>query len=260
MRKAGMAFLEGPRTQHTGSSGFAAGGGAGNSSFSGVLLEPNGRDRGPDERGFVPARKLRKSDRVRLPDQPTPLSPPLDDAELSERLAQGDRWAQEAFYRKYVQVVWGLALRLMGNRADAEDVLQDTFAEALRDAGQMRDRRVLRSWLMSVTVHQAHRRFRRRRLLRSLGLERGERMDALEQQACRGTGPEAAAELRKLAQLLERLPARRRIAWCLRFMEGCSLDEVAEYCACSLATAKREISAAHAQIKQHLDIAEPSDA
>ena len=207
----------------------------------------------------MPATKARKTDRARLPDQPTLLSPPLDDAELSERLAQGDRWAQEAFYRKYVQVVWGLALRLMGNRADAEDVLQDTFAEALRDAGQMRDRRVLRGWLMSVTVHQAHRRFRRRRLLRSLGLERGERVHALEEQASHASGPEAAAELRKLANLLEQLPARRRIAWCLRVMEGCSLDEVAEYCACSLATAKRDISAAHAQIRRHLDIEEPRD-
>lgn len=211
-------------------------------------------------RGTVRATKLRKPERVRSPDEPTPLSPPLDDAELSERLAQGDRWAQEAFYRKYVQVVWALALRLMGNRADAEDVLQDTFAEALRDAGQMRDRRVLRSWLMSVAVHQAHRRFRRRRLLRRLGLERREHAYALEQHASGAAGPETATELRKLAQVLEQLPARRRIAWCLRAMAGCSLEEVAEYCACSLATAKRDISAAHAEIRRHLDIEEPSDA
>lgn len=203
--------------------------------------------------------KLKRSGRVGPPSEPTPLSPPLDDAELSERLAQGDRWAQEAVYRKYVQVVWGLALRLMGNRADAEDVVQDTFAEALRDAGQMRDRRMLRGWLMGVTVHQAHRRFRKRRLLQKLGLDRGERTHMLDEQAGRSLDPELATDLRKLGQRLEQLPPRRRIAWCLRYMEGCSLEEVAQYCACSLATAKREISAAHATLRDVLDIEEASD-
>jgi RNA polymerase sigma-70 factor (ECF subfamily) len=202
----------------------------------------------------VPAFKARKSQRVRAASEPTPLSPPLEDAELTERLAAGDRWAQEAFYRKYVALVWGVSLRLMGNRADAEDVVQDTFAEALRDAKQMRDRGVVRGWLMSVTVHQAHRRFRRRRLLRKLGLDRNEDAASLDTLASGETDPELRMELRKLGELLAGLPARRRIAWTLRFVEGCSLEEVAEYCACSLATAKRDIGAAQAVIQVHVAV------
>jgi RNA polymerase sigma-70 factor (ECF subfamily) len=201
----------------------------------------------------VSAFKARKSQVVRGASEPTPLSPPLEDGELAERLAAGDRWAQEAFYRKYVALVWGVSLRLMGNRADAEDVLQDTFAEALRDAKQMRGRGVIRGWLMSVTVHQAHRRFRRRRLLRKFGLDRSEEV-SLDTFASRDTNPEHLAELRKLGELLATLPARRRIAWTLRFVEGCSLEEVAEYCACSLATAKRDIGAAQAVIEVHVAI------
>jgi RNA polymerase sigma-70 factor (ECF subfamily) len=202
----------------------------------------------------VSASKARKSHLVRGASEPTPLSPPLDDSELTERLAAGDRWAQEAFYRKYVALVWGVSLRLMGNRADAEDVVQDTFAAALRDAKQMRDRGVIRGWLMSVTVHQAHRRFRRRRLLRKFGLDRSEDLATLDTIASRDTNPEQVAELRKLGELLATLPARRRIAWTLRFVEGCSLEEVAEYCACSLATAKRDIVAAQAVIEVHVAI------
>ncbi|HKP60644.1 MAG TPA: RNA polymerase sigma factor [Polyangiales bacterium] len=207
----------------------------------------------------MPAFKARKPDRFSEAPEPTPLAPPLDDAELAERLASGDRWAQEAFYRKYVQLVWGVSLRLMGNRADAEDVVQDTFAEALRDARQMRDRSVIRGWLMSVAVHQAHRRFRRRRLLRTLGLERGHDATSLDALASRQAGPEQLAELRRLSELLARQPTRRRIAWTLRYIEGCSLDEVAEYCGCSLATAKRDISAAHDEIRRHVDIEEALD-
>jgi RNA polymerase sigma-70 factor (ECF subfamily) len=202
----------------------------------------------------VPAFRARKSDRVGVAPEPTPLSVPLDDLELSERLAAGDGWAQEAFYRKYVGLVWGVSLRLMGNRPDAEDVLQDTFAEALRDAKQLRGRGVVRSWLMSVTVHQAHRRFRRRRLLRKLGLDRSEATETLDGLASPDTGPELQLELRKLGELLATLPVRRRIAWTLRYVEGCSLEEVAGYCGSSLATAKRDIAAAQVLIQAHVNV------
>jgi len=207
----------------------------------------------------VPAFEARKQKRVRRASEPTPLAPPLEDAELALRLAEGDRWAQEAFYRKYVQLVWGVSLRLMGNRADAEDVVQDTFAEALRDAKQLRDGRMFRRWLMSIAVHQAHRRFRRRRLLRTLGLDRGEEAVTLDALASPLAGPDVAIELRKLGEVLQALPPRRRIAWSLRMLEGCSLDEVADLCGCSLATAKRDILAAHRALRAHVDIAEVPD-
>lgn len=207
----------------------------------------------------VPVTKLRRSGRVRQPPEPTPLAPPLSDAALSERLAQGDRWAQEAVYRKYVQVVWGLALRLMGNRADAEDVVQATFAEVLGDARQARERRMLRCWLVGVAVQQAQRKLRRRRVLRALGFERGEHTHRLDEQAGRSLDSELASDLRTLGELLDRMTTRRRVAWCLRYMEGCSLDEVASYCACSLVVAKRELNAAQRAVQQHFTIAEPSD-
>ena len=186
---------------------------------------------------------------------PTVLLDPIDDGELAERLASGDAWAKEALYRKYVHVVFGLALRLLGQRADAEDVVQDTFAEALRDARQVRNRGALRSWLMSVAVHQVHRRFRRRRLLRLLGLDRDEE-PALDALASGDTCAEQRLELRLLGQVLAALPANERMAWSLRFVEGCSLDEVARYCDCSLATAKRRIGRAQRSVARHVHIEE----
>ena len=208
----------------------------------------------------MPATKLRSSGRLRQPPEPTPLAPPLSDAALSERLADGDRWAREAVFRKYVGAVWGLALRLMGNRAAAEEVVQETFAEVLHDAQQARERRMLRSWLVGVAVQHARRRLQRQRLLRALGFERAGHAHRLDQQVSRSLDAALASDLRKLGERIDRMTPRRRIAWCLRYMEGCSVDEVASYCACSLATAKRELSAAQATLRQHLDIAEPGDA
>jgi RNA polymerase sigma-70 factor (ECF subfamily) len=177
-----------------------------------------------------------------------------DDEELAERLARGDAWAGEALYRKYVAAVWGLALRMTGDRSEAEDIVQDTFAEALRDAGAVRDRRALRSWLLSVAVHQAHRRFRKRRLLRVLGLDGRSEAPLLEGLAAHDAPGDVVLDLRLVSRVLRRLPAELRIAWTLRYVEGCSLEEVAAYARCSLATAKRRIAAAQARVAVHVHV------
>ena len=182
-----------------------------------------------------------------------------DDAELAERLARGDAWAREALYRKYVAAVWGLALRLTGDRCEAEDIVQDTFAEALRDAPALRDRRALRSWLLSVTVHQAHRRFRRRRLLRTLGLDGGSDAPLLEGLAAKHVPEDVVLELGLISHVLRSMSPDLRIAWMLRYVEGCSLEEVAEYARCSLATAKRRIAAAQARVAVLAEVAEDGD-
>jgi|SRR5690606_4565647 len=185
----------------------------------------------------------------------TPLSveqsivPSISDVDLANRLMAGEPWAREAFYRRYVKAVWCTALRLVGDRADADDVVQDTFVEALRDVSKLREPSRMRAWLLQITVHQAHRRFRKRKLLRRLGLERPQEDGLLETLAKPGASTETRAELACIDRVLGRVSASQRFAWMLRHVEGLSLEEVAEACDCSLATAKRRI----ARTAQHLE-------
>jgi RNA polymerase sigma-70 factor (ECF subfamily) len=180
------------------------------------------------------------------------IEPAISDRELVERLAAGDQWAKEALYRRYVRLVWSTALRLVGSRADAEDVVQDTFTEALRDLPALRKFDALRPWLVQIVVHQAHRRFRRRTALRRLGLFRGTLDATLAALAVPTAPPETHAELARVDRALGRIPVAERFAWILRHVEGYSLDEVAESCRCSLATAKRRIAKANGCVERHL--------
>lgn len=177
------------------------------------------------------------------------IVPSISDEELAGRLMAGEPWAREAFYRRYVKAVWCTALRLVGDRADADDVVQDTFVEALRDVSKLREPARMRAWLLQITVHQAHRRFRKRKLMRRLGLERSQEDGVLETLAKPGASTETRAELACIDRVLGRVSANQRFAWMLRHVEGLSLEEVAEACDCSLATAKRRI----ARTAQHLE-------
>lgn len=189
------------------------------------------------------------------------LESPVDpsDAELAQRIGRGDRWAEEAFYRRHVLHVVGLAQRLLGNSWEAEDVAQETFIRAFEAWEQLRDPERARSWLMQIAVRYVHRKFRRRRLLRLLGLDRSLDDLPLDALVRDDTSAEVRSELLLLDTTLKSLPVASKIAWMLRYVEGLPLEDVAEQCECSLATVKRRIAAAQQVIGRRFEITEPKD-
>ena len=182
-----------------------------------------------------------------------------DDEELARRIGRGDRWAEEALYRRYVGTVYATVRRLLGNSEEAEDVVQDTFACAFEIWDQLREPARVKHWLLQIAVRKVHRRFRRRKLLRALGLDRSVDDATLCSMARAEATAETRAELSLLDDVLKKLPAAERVAWMLRYVEGLKLQEIAEDCSCSLATAKRRIAAAHARVETHLAIEELPD-
>jgi len=180
---------------------------------------------------------------ARLPRPSTP------DAVLVARALGGDRWAEEAIYRRHVHRVTAVAARLLRRSADVDDVVQDTFVEALRDLGKLREPDRLGAWLVRIAVHRVHKVFRRRRLLRWIGLERSDATDEpLVAQARSDAGHEARAELALLDRALDTLDWDTRAAWVLVVLEGYALAEAADLAGCSLATIKRRVARAEAAI------------
>lgn len=181
------------------------------------------------------------------------------DQELVERAQSHDSWAEEALFRRHVGRVSQVATRLLGRTAEAEDVIQDSFVIALEQLPKLREGAAFRSWLLRIVVHQAHRRYRKRRMLSRLGFVSYDDIDALARQGREDLHPEARAELRKLDVVLQQLSARERFAWILRNVEGYQLEEVADACECSLATVKRWIAKVDERVRKHVRIQRPLD-
>lgn len=177
----------------------------------------------------------------------------LPDAELVRQALTGIREAQRALYERHFDALLGRVRRLLGPSDEAEDVLQDVFIEAFRDLHRLDDPSRVRGWLMRIAVHQVHRRFRRRRLLRAVGLDRRNDAERLTQVADTSASPATLVLLRQLDRALRQLPARGQLAWLLRHVEGCELTEVADQCGCSLATIKRSLLEAERALTAHID-------
>jgi RNA polymerase sigma-70 factor (ECF subfamily) len=157
----------------------------------------------------------------------------MDENELAERLATDLDGAFEAVVRGHADRLYGIALRLTGDPADAEEIAQDAFVRAYRALGGYEADRIralrLRPWLAAIAVNLA-----RNRRRQGAGRPPGIRL------AGDGTGPIAPAadhpeatavrraEAERWAAALACLPDRYRIPLVLRHIDDLSYDEMAQ--------------------------------
>jgi RNA polymerase sigma factor (sigma-70 family) len=86
-----------------------------------------------------------------------------DDVELANRLRRGDESALELLYERYGTLTFTLALRIVGDRQLAEDIIQDCFLSVWRNAaGFDPSRSSLRSWLITIIRNRCFDRLRSR--------------------------------------------------------------------------------------------------
>jgi RNA polymerase sigma factor (sigma-70 family) len=182
------------------------------------------------------------------------LLPVMDiQPELPDRLARDLDGAFEELVRGHERLVFGLALRVVGDRADAEEVAQDTFERAYHALAGYEAERVaamrLRPWLAQIALNLARNRLRRRPPpARSLEDGDGQPLavagpaDAEPAQVA-----ERGQERELLVGLLAALPRPYREAVVLRHVEGLPYAEVAEVLGRPVGTVKTH---AHRGVRQ----------
>ena len=187
-----------------------------------------------------PSVKLRLVPAVKEPVVTEPTPPPSGGGELS----------LESLYEDYSRYVGAVASRLLGRAAEVEDVVQEVFEFGFRGLKRREDLLEIKGWLAKVTVRRCLRQLRVRRLWALVDLAADRSYDRLAEPSA---GPEERQLVSEVYRALDAIPARDRIAWTLRHVEGESLEQVAVLCDCSLATAKRRITSAHEKIKLRLE-------
>ena len=156
----------------------------------------------------------------------------------------------DVLYEDYAPYVAAVASRLLGRAAEVEDVVQDVFALAVQGLRRREDANEIKGWLAKVTVRRCMRQLRFRRIWAMVDLAAHPSYERLAEPSA---GPEERQLVSEVYRALDEVPARERVAWTLRHVEGESLEEVALLCDCSLATAKRRIASAHEKVKLRLE-------
>jgi RNA polymerase sigma-70 factor (ECF subfamily) len=186
-----------------------------------------------------------------VPAGPAPSAPAPDpsDAELLARVAERDQAAFEMLYERYVRPVFGLALRRLGDRGNAEDAVQEAFAAVWRSASTYRpERGAAGGWLYTVARNAIVDRLRRN------GPAAGAELPDL---ASAEAGPAQRAEESDTAwrvhRALEELQPREREVIELAYWSGLSQSEVAEYLGLPLGTVKTRTRSGLAKLASVLE-------
>jgi RNA polymerase sigma-70 factor, ECF subfamily len=173
-------------------------------------------------------------------------------AELIGRMAAGDRAACAPFYDRYASLAFTLILRIVRDRADAADVLQEVFWEAWQAAGGYDPARgTPEAWILTRARSRAIDR------VRSIRRRSGTFVAPLDEALAKasddvGDPAEEAADRRRIRSALERLPDAQREAIELAYFGGLTQTEIAERLKQPLGTVKTRIRLGLERLRENL--------
>lgn len=157
---------------------------------------------------------------------------PADEADLIQRCRADERAAHDELYHRFRRQVAGNLYRVLGDRSDLEDLVQEVFVIAFRGLDKFRGDARLSTWLYRICVNVALGRIRtRRRRPNAIGVSDLDQASADPSLTERPETPEKSLERRRERELvyaaLERLAPKKRIVLYLHEIEGLDLKEIA---------------------------------
>ena len=170
-----------------------------------------------------------------------------DVPELARRAVAGEQSAFATLCARFEKAVFLTAYRLMGNEADAMEVVQNTFLRGYRGLRTYDPSRSFRTWLLAIAVNEARRLLSRR--TKDPNLSVGSGPELAGEPAARNSDHVARAELK---DALDALATDERAAFVLRYVESRSPGEVAQLMGVSERTVRRLCQGAKQRLRSLL--------
>lgn len=174
-------------------------------------------------------------------------------------LKSGDRYEFARLVDTYSPVIYRLALKVLGDPQDAEDILQETFIKAYRYLGEFKGNSRLSTWLYRIATNEALMLIRKRKP-DSVSIDGSADRDDPDQApvqivdwCCMPEQELLSSESRQyLDQAIERLPASLRVVFVLRDIEGLSTLETGDVLNLSETAVKTRLSRARLRLREDL--------
>jgi RNA polymerase sigma factor (sigma-70 family) len=173
----------------------------------------------------------------------------VDEKEIIEGCLRGNPSSGRAMVESYGNLVMSVALNVIGNRQDAEDVFQETFLQVFRHLGRYDPARSFKTWLLTIVYRRSLDMIRKKRRFSEFSA-RARFEPAV---AGRGGNPSPAGNEPLPSALLTSLSPRERTALCLWANEGCTAKDISLVLACSASTARVYLFNARRKIKALLE-------
>jgi RNA polymerase sigma factor (sigma-70 family) len=166
------------------------------------------------------------------------------EALLIEGCIKGNSKAQYRLYSNYSRAMYNLAYRMMNNREDAEDILQETFLECFRNIGSFRFESAFGAWLKRILINKCMNHLRKKKS--ELVLYESLPPDEAEEDS------EIQYDTSRIFKAIELLPDGYRIVLTLYLLEGYDHAEIAKILEIAESTSKSQYSRAKSRLRRVL--------
>jgi RNA polymerase sigma factor (sigma-70 family) len=165
------------------------------------------------------------------------------DSPLIEGCREGNIRSQYRLYNKYSKAMYNLACRMLNNRTDAEDVLQEAFTDCFANIRSFRYESTFGAWLKSIVVNKCINQISKRKP--ALVFD-----DHLPNVAEEITDSEPEYDHRKIFKAIEKLPDGYRVVLTLYLLEGYDHEEISTILGISESTSKSQYMRAKEKLRK----------
>lgn len=178
----------------------------------------------------------------------------LDERKLVERASGGDPAAFNRLMEMHERRMYAVALRMCGNREDAQDCLQESMLRVYRAIGSFKGQSAFSTWVYRITMNTCLDELRRKKNKQSTSLD--SLVDTGWSPRDESMGPEKQAIAHEMQNSLHTairdLPEDMRSAVVLRDIHGLSYDEIAQMLEINVGTIKSRISRGREKLREKL--------
>jgi RNA polymerase sigma factor (sigma-70 family) len=165
---------------------------------------------------------------------------------LVNRCRTGDRHAQNEIYKMYARPMFNVSLRILQNREEAEDILQESFIDAFTKINSFRGESSFGSWFKRIVINKSINRAKRSRVLYS------ELNDTIAEDTNEDdeTGPPEQRTVEMVREAIKELPDGFRIVFSLYSFEDYSHKQIADTLGITESTSKSQLNRARKKIAE----------
>jgi RNA polymerase sigma-70 factor (ECF subfamily) len=181
----------------------------------------------------------------------------LPDEELIRLVRSGEAALYEILMRRYNQRVYRIALTILRNDAEAEDVMQEAYVRAYQHLGEFAGEAKFSTWLTKIAIYEAMARVRLRAKSSGSGSSSDANLDIMNTLRSHTPDPERQTYDHELRLVLERaidtLPDSYRSVFMLRVVEGLNVNETAAALELGVETVKTRLHRGRALLRKELE-------
>ena len=168
--------------------------------------------------------------------------------ELVRRCLQGERKAQFSLYQAYAKAMYNICHRMMGNRSEAEDVLQNAFVDVFTKLNSFRFESSVGAWIKRIVINQCINALKKRKLT---WVELNDQTMEVEDEVAK-PGLDHG-DIDRIRRCIDLLPDGYRVVFSLYLLEGYDHQEISTILGISEGASKSQYSRAKKKIYQLLE-------